>query len=136
MSTITANPLAKSEPRRLDRLGIMLSSACAVHCIVTPFVIGTLVYAGADWVASETTELLLIGSAFLIALASLVPSYLKHRNPVALFIFALGIALIVGSHLTMEGHGLALGVFMALGGCCIAFAHYRNHRLCACCGRG
>ncbi|MCW5963372.1 MAG: MerC domain-containing protein [Bryobacterales bacterium] len=135
MSTITANPIAKSEPRSLDRIGMMLSGACAVHCILMPFVVGGLVYMGADWVASETTELLLVGSAFLVAIASLIPSYLRHRNPAALILFASGIALIVGAHTMLEHQGVLLGVGMALGGCLIAFAHYRNHRLCACCVR-
>jgi hypothetical protein len=84
-------------------------------------------------VASETTELLLIGSAFLVALASLIPSFRKHRNPAALLLFAAGISLVVGSHLLLEDHGLWMGVGMAMGGCFIAFAHYRNHRACACC---
>lgn len=90
-------------------------------------------FAGAEWVASETTELLLIGSAFLVALASLIPSYRKHRNPGALLVFCCGIALIAGSHVVLEDHTLMLGVMMGIGGCLIAFAHYRNHRLCACC---
>lgn len=133
MSTLTANPVAKPRNRSLDRIGMVLSSACAVHCIAMPFVVGGLVYMGAEWVASEVTELLLIGSAFFVALASLVPSFLRHRNPTALLVFAAGITLIVASHALLEDHGILLGAGMALGGCLIAFAHYRNHRLCACC---
>ncbi len=133
MSTLTATPVAKPKALSLDRLGMLLSSACAIHCILMPFVVGALVYMGAEWVASETTELLLIGSAFLVALASLIPSFLKHRNPAALMLFAAGIALVVGSHLVLEDHGIWMGMGMAMGGCLIAFAHYRNHRLCACC---
>ncbi len=135
MSTLTASPIAKSEPRSLDRIGMLLSSACAIHCILMPFVVGSLVYMGAEWVASETTELLLIGSAFLVALASLLPSYRQHRNPSALLFFWMGITFILGTHLLLEDHGVLLGAGMALGGCFIAFAHYRNHRLCACCVR-
>lgn len=134
MSTLTASPLSKTNGRSLDRIGMMLSSACAIHCMLMPFLVGGLVYMGAGWVASEAMELALVGSAFLVALASLVPSFRRHRNPAALLLFTAGMVLIVTSHALLEDHGLWMGAGMALGGCFIAFAHYRNHRLCTCCG--
>jgi hypothetical protein len=103
--------------------------------MLMPFVVGGLMYLGAGWVASETTELLLVGSAFLVAMASLVPSYRRHRQPAALLLFLAGILLIVGSHVLLEGHSLAVGTLMGLGGLLVAFAHYRNHRACACTGQ-
>ncbi|MCL4783701.1 MAG: MerC family mercury resistance protein [Bryobacterales bacterium] len=140
MSTVSPSPnLSVPLPRNtrggLDRFGIALSSACAIHCVVMPFVVGYLAYLGHDWVASESTELLLVGSAFLVAVGSLLPSYLKHRNPAALGLFALGLGLIVALHLTGWNHGVGFGVVMAVGGAMIAGAHWWNHRLCACCQR-
>lgn len=100
-----------------------------------PFVVGSLAFFGHGWVASESTELLLVGSAFLVAMGSLLPSYLKHRNPAALALFALGFAIIAAVHVADSQHGVAVGIGMATGGVLIALAHWRNHRLCRCCHR-
>lgn len=112
-----------------------ISSACAIHCVAMPFVVGYLTYLGHGWVASESTELLLVGSAFLVAMGSLLPSYLKHRNPAALALFALGLGLIAALHAAGLNHGAGFGIAMAVGGAMIAGAHWWNHRLCACCQR-
>lgn len=140
MSTVSPSPnlsaaLPRSTRGALDRVGMAISSACAVHCVVMPFVVGYLTYLGHGWVASESTELLLVGSAFLVALGSLLPSYVKHRNPAALALFALGLGLIAALHFTGLNHGVAFGAVMAIGGAMIAGAHWWNHRLCACCQR-
>jgi hypothetical protein len=102
-----------------------------------PFAVGALAYLGHDWLASEEAEMLLFGSAFLIALVSLLPSFLKHRNPIALLLFLLG-ATVIGSihyvgHVAELEHNAISGAALALGGGLIAFAHWKNHRLCACC---
>lgn len=140
MSTATSSPnasvaLPQSSKGGLDRIGMALSSACAIHCVVMPFVVGYLTYLGHGWVASESTELLIVGAAFLVALGSLVPSYLKHRNPAALALFALGLGVIGAVHLTGFNHGIGFGLALGVGGSFMALAHWWNHRLCACCQR-
>lgn len=139
MSTFPTSALSlrpsRSGSGSLDRLGMVLSSACAVHCMAMPFVVGTLAYLGHGWMASEEAELILFGTAFLIAMASLLPSFLKHRNPAALLLFVLGAGVIGGVHYTGFEHGAVAGLLMALGGSLIAFAHWKNHRLCTCCTR-
>ncbi len=111
---------------------MFLSSACAVHCMVMPFVLGVLAVGGAEWIGSEIAEMLLIGSAMIIGIVSLAPSYLRHRNPAALTLFFAGLAVIGGSHLLMEEHSVTLGACMAIGGGLIALAHYRNRQSCLC----
>ena len=140
MSTVSPSPnvsvaLPRAAKGGLDRVGMIISSTCAVHCVLMPFVIGYLTYLGHGWVASESTELLLVGSAFLVAMGSLVPSYTKHRNPAALALFAAGLAVIAALHAAGVKHGAGYGVAMAAGGALIAGAHWCNHRLCACCQR-
>lgn len=59
-------------PQGLDRAGIVLSSACAVHCALIPFIAGLLPFVGLQFVASEATESLILGASLLLALASLL----------------------------------------------------------------
>ncbi len=138
MSSISTSPASTATLRTpkgsFDHVGIFLSSACAVHCVLMPFVVGGLAFFGHGWVASDSVEALLLGSAFVVALGSLVPSYRKHKNPTALALFAVGLALILGAQVAGLAHGLLFGAIMGCGGTMIALAHYRNHRLCTCCG--
>lgn len=98
-----------------------------------PFVVGYLTYLGHGWIASESTELLLLGSTILVALGSLLPSYLQHRNLMPIALFALGLGVIVAMRSVGFEDGVALGVAMLAGGTLIVTAHWRNHKLCACC---
>lgn len=111
---------------------MFLSSACAIHCMLMPFALGFLAMSGAEWLGSEIAEILLVGSAMIIGVASLAPSYLRHRNPTALILFFAGLVVIAGCHLLLEEHTPVLGVCMAIGGGLIALAHYRNRQSCLC----
>ncbi|MCZ2157676.1 MAG: MerC domain-containing protein [Bryobacterales bacterium] len=138
MSTVTPTEtgvvaLPQRTRGRLDRIGMVLSSTCALHCVLMPFVVGYLTYLGHGWIASESTEFLLLGSTTLVALGSLLPSYLQHRNLMPIALFALGLGLIVAMRGVGVEDGVALGVAMLAGGTLIVTAHWRNHKLCACC---
>lgn len=138
MSTVTplqtgTAVLSRSSKGRLDRIGMILSSTCALHCVLMPFVVGYLTYLGHGWVASDSIEILLAGSVILVAIGSLLPSYLQHRNLMPIGLFTLGLGLIVAMRLAGFEDGIALGVAMALGGTFIVLAHWQNHKLCACC---
>jgi hypothetical protein len=134
MSIFSATPVACHHDRSqsLDRVGLFLSSACAIHCMVMPFALGMLAVGGAEWLGSEIAEMLLVGAATIIGVVSLAPSYLRHRNPAALAFFFAGLAVIVTCHLLLEEHTPALGVCMAVGGGLIAMAHYRNRQASHC----
>lgn len=42
----------------LDRIGIIVSCACAVHCAAVPLLIGVLPLLGSSFIADERAELL------------------------------------------------------------------------------
>lgn len=132
MSTCSVTPAIRHEGGFLDRLGVFLSSACALHCFLMPFALGFLVMNGVEWFASELMELALVGTALVVGLTSLVPSYVRHRNPLALILFGAGLLVIAASHLASHDHTPLTGLLMAFGGGLVAAAHYRNRKVCAC----
>ena len=60
---------------------MLLSSACAVHCLATPVLIAGLPYLGSSFIQDPATEMMILGVSFLISLAVIFWGYFKyHKN--------------------------------------------------------
>lgn len=73
-----------------DRLGIITSIACAIHCTVLPALVSTLPLLGFDILENKTIEWGMISLAFLFGTLSLYHGYAHHHNkllPLVLFLF-------------------------------------------------
>lgn len=119
---------------RLDRLGIVASCVCAIHCLVTPMVLALLPLLGASFLADEMTENLLLLTAFVIGASSLIPGYfLHHRRALPIAVFGGGTLLIMaGRFWSDEGSWLETAL-SGLGVTLFAVSHFINYRLCAAC---
>ncbi|MBX3275669.1 MAG: MerC domain-containing protein [Sandaracinaceae bacterium] len=109
-----------------DRVGIVASSACAVHCVAGAVLAGAAGVAGA--IADERVELALLVVALGIAALVLGSSYAKHRDarPALLALGALApLALARALEWEPEGIEVALSV---LGAACLVGAHVLNLR--------
>lgn len=117
----------------LEKLGVAATTACAVHCAVTPF-LTLLPLVGLSLLADERIEWTLIGASLVLGLLSLIPDYLRHHrraNPLA--IFALGFALVLTARLRFEDE-LYIGTPLAvLGASLILGAYWINRSLCRAC---
>lgn len=114
----------------LDRLGIIVSGFCAIHCLVMPLLLGALPAASLWWVAGNRIEFVIIIAACALASLSLVPAYFRHRNSSPIQLFAVGSVFLGASRFVLAGPShwfCALG--LAMGGGLIAAAHLRNARL-------
>jgi hypothetical protein len=110
----------------LDRLGMWVSGACAVHCATLPLLI---TIAGFGWLGDERLEWTIIGFSFLVASLRLSHSYLReHRHTTPLLLFALGALAILFAKSEITAWEPAEIVGMTIGGSMIALAHWRNHR--------
>jgi hypothetical protein len=119
---------------RLDRAGVVASLVCALHCALTPMLIGLLPLAGLGLLADERTEWVFIAAAFVIGALSLLPSYARrHRRPLPLVVFTLGAGLILGVRLVGGEESKFEIPAVAGGALLIAAAHLVNHRLCLAC---
>lgn len=118
-------------PRRfatlVDRVGATASMLCAVHCALLPFVLALLPLIGLEFLAGHTFERIFVGCAAVLACASLVTAYRRHRRPHALFLMVPGIALLcVGIVVNLDVHVLVHTACVVTGGVLVASAHVVN----------
>ncbi len=93
VSNVSAGVVAGSASR-LDRLGIVASVACMVHCLVAPFLLLLLPAAGSIW-AHPAAHWVLAVLVLPLAVMTVWRGYLHHRRRLALVAAAVGAALIV-----------------------------------------
>lgn len=111
----------------LDRVGMWVSFACAVHCAALPLL---LTVAGMGWLGNEYLEWGIILTSFVIASFRLTYSYLKvHRRGDSMILFFVGACSILTAKATIFDFTHSEPVFMTIGGLLIASAHWRNHYL-------
>ena len=114
-----------------DRVGAVASFLCALHCAALPFVIALLPAFGLSFLADHRFERIFIAAASGLALAALIRGYRRHRVARPLFLALPGLALLwTGAWVFDAEDVLALhATLVALGGCCVAYAHVLNLRL-------
>ena len=76
-----------------DRLGILGSALCLIHCAVTPLFIGYLSAAGLGFLGSEIVHKFLAAPLLVIALLAFWPGYRTHQNRTV-----IGSVLLIGAH--------------------------------------
>ena len=110
---------------RLDRVGVLLSGLCALHCLAGLLLVAGLGLGGGVLLAPEIHR---VGLALAIAVGSvtLVLGVVRHGDPVPLQVGAAGIALMAFA--LFVGHGMAEAVLTILGVGLLAWAHLRNLR--------
>ena len=110
---------------RLDRVGVVLSGLCMVHCLAGLLLVAGLGVGGGVLLAPEIHR---IGLALAIAVGSvtLVLGVIRHRDPVPLQVGAAGISFMAVA--LFVGHGTAEGVLTIMGVALLAWAHLRNLR--------
>lgn len=115
----------------LDKTGATVSWFCAAHCLILPLVFSFLPLGGLSFLIDEKIEWLIILTAILIGLASLLPSFFhRHGKFCTLLLFGGGVGLIVVSKLFFENSLAWNLVFVLAGAALISAAHLLNYRLC------
>ena len=112
----------------LDKIGIGASMFCALHCLTTPFLILLIPVLASSFFVEEKFETAAIVLSFILAMLSLGISYFTHhRKPFPLLLASVGFCLFaLGKTLHIE---MMEVVFSVCGGCCVAYAHYRNLKI-------
>jgi hypothetical protein len=118
----------------IDDIGMVSSVACAIHCLLLPFLITILPYFGLVFLVDETFEIIMLILSMIMALFSLCFGYKIHKNKVIFFLFSLGIVMLLLGNFAHENNwGLSSLLILFLGGTTIAFSHFFNKKLCKSC---
>ena len=110
---------------RLDRVGVLLSGLCALHCLLGLVLVSALGLGG-EALLSPVIHEVGLGLAIVVGLATLGLSARRHGDRTPLAIGACGIALMTAALLV--GHGAGEAVLTIAGVALVAAAHIRNLR--------
>lgn len=79
-----------------DAVGIVTSTACAIHCAVLPLFLSSLPLLGINIIHNNYFEAGMIALAFCIGSYSLFHGYKKHHHHLSpLFVFSLGFPFLI-----------------------------------------
>jgi len=120
----------RSLPTGLNRAGFFLSAGCAVHCALMPFAAGALSLMGVGFVASPTTEAVLITAAAAVAVFSMGGGCRHHRQVRTVLLTVAGFAAILLGRTFAAEHSWPETAAVVSGAMAIASAHLVNLRLC------
>lgn len=110
---------------RLDRIGVLLSGLCAVHCLLGLLLVSALGLGGELLLAPAIHEVGL-ALAILVGIFTLGLGMRRHGRAGPLVLGLAGITLMGAALAT--GHGPNEAVLTIAGVALLAFAHIRNLR--------
>ncbi len=105
-------------------LGIILSWACAIHCMAMPLLVSVSPALGGSFAISESTEHLILLAAAAISVYLLAKDIKHHHSYKFLAMWAFGFAIILGGHWVSEYETIAAFI----GSAVTALALYRNNK--------
>jgi|GEM_PF-1533633 hypothetical protein len=115
-----------------DKIAIMSSFICAVHCVLLPVFFTTLPLLGIEILKNNYIEALTILVSMTVGGWAIWRGYrLHHHNQRILFAFLVGLSCMLVSNFLLQG--LAEIIAKAVGGTIIITAHIQNWRKCKHC---
>ncbi|WP_228710708.1 MerC domain-containing protein [Saccharobesus litoralis] len=115
----------------VDKLGIVVTSLCALHCIFLPVLLPVLPLVGLGFLAGHGFEhLILVLTLAAGAIALFTGFHRYHKKLYPLYALALGIVLYVSRDFLGEE---LQTIVLLIGAGLIIFAHVMNMRLCKSC---
>lgn len=120
----------------LDRTGVFVSTACAVHCALMPLLAGMLPLIGLDDRLPEAVEPVALVASVALAAVSLTGGCLHSRQWQPWLYLGAGVGAIAFGRFAVEDVAWLETVSVVTGALLLATAHLVNRRLCctpACC---
>ena len=109
-----------------DRVGIMTSVICAIHCALLPLIITSLPVLGVNIIHNAYFEWGMIFLAYAVGSYSLYHGFVRHhRQWTPVILFTVGCVFWLPNNLRRAGN-----MFLLLAVILIISAHYMNYRLC------
>lgn len=117
----------------LDRIGVWVTSVCALHCLLLPILLPLAPLIASTFVASEWFERVILSASILIGFAALFIGFHQyHRQLYPLYSLTLGGLIYWNKNMfgeSYEPYIVGVGAIFIIG------AHLANLRLCKKCTR-
>jgi uncharacterized membrane protein YfcA len=119
----------------MDRVGMVASAACFVHCLLTPIVLSLMSVYAHLLPSEEHIHRVLAVFVAVVGAMSLLLGYKRHRRRSVLVLMAAGLlAIFAGAFYGDRLHSHWAEVLVTLSGSvCLISAHRRNHTFCRSC---
>lgn len=108
-----------------DRIGIIVSSVCLIHCLLVPFVL--MIFPFIETEQAHFHEILTI-FVVIPAFLAFIPGYRKHKNLSVLLLAITGLMAILFAAFTEKVYlsQVAARIITILGSILMILAHARN----------
>ena len=113
-----------------DRLGVVASALCLLHCLLTPLVLGYLTASGLGVLGDELFHQILAVGLIFVAVFAFAPAFLQHRRWGVVLAGAAGIVLLLFTGFAphhLLPHYADAGLTIA-GSVILVGAHLQNRR--------
>lgn len=111
-----------------DRLGIITSIACAIHCTVLPLLVSSISLFNFDILENKAIEWGMISLALAFGSLSLYHGYAHHhKKNIPVILFATGFFFLILNQVIAERF---VFIFIPLSAVCIISAHVLNIYFC------
>lgn len=113
-----------------DLAGATVAALCAVHCALLPVLLLLAPTLAGSWIADERLDWLLLATAGVLGLATVVPGTARHhRRWHPLLLLGAGLAVLVAARATLAEESAAGIATVVAGAALLAAAHLRNRSL-------
>ncbi len=110
----------------IEKVGLFLSFACAIHCLAMPFIFFFAPYFIGTYAFGPVVEWTLVASSFLLAAYLLIADYLQHRKIRPLVFLGIGFAIKLID--IFVGQQSDEWIFGTLLGFSVAYAYWINFK--------
>jgi MerC mercury resistance protein len=122
----------------LDKLGMLLSSLCAIHCVLTPLIILSVPMMARYYLAHPYFHGIFAGLILPVGVAAFVSGYRHHHNAKVFWLGIPGLLIVSVAPILVHNFGFVRGfpfnetTIMVAGSVLVIWAHWLNRRSCAC----
>jgi drug/metabolite transporter superfamily protein YnfA len=130
MSKHAIHNTATPKKKHMHKLGASLSLLCGIHCLLTPFVVTAMPFAGKEILGNEAIEAVIMFFSVGLAAFMLIKDSLKlHGKYSALMLLVAGISILFYNYFSHTHDHSGVGLLSAFGGIIIFAAFVLNWHL-------
>ena len=117
----------------IEKIGVLLSIACAVHCLTLPIFLFFAPYLASSFAFSSNLEWILVISSFVLAAFILMLDYRKHRQSLPLYFLGVGIIIkVLDMVLSNQSYAWLFGILLGAVISIAYWVNYKHKKSCTC----